>query len=189
MTISIKITKNNINIRLFYEKYNKQECELIKDIYKYNNNILLEFITSFNHLEYCQLYNIKYLIKYLIDNSDFFNFETKYYDILKNSCLFIKQEEERKEEETKQEEERKEEEMKQFKQKMEQYKIIAEKLQEEKKKEEEIKRRKMEEKHKTVQITKDNIDIEKLKEMGYNDVLIQDVLNPSEEGTSYYFSK
>ena len=153
--ISIKINKNNINIRLFYEKYNNQECELIKDIYKYNKNILLEFITSFNHLKYYQLYNIKYLIKYLIDNNDYFNFETKYYDILQNSCLLFKQEEERKEEE-----------IKQFKQTMEQYKIIEKKLKEERKKEEEIKQNKIEEKRKieeekhiTVKITKDNIDV------------------------------
>ncbi len=46
-----------------------------------------------------------------------------------------------------------------------------------------------EEKYISVKITKNNIDIAKLKEIGYDDALIADILNPEEEGTSYYLSK
>ena len=41
----------------------------------------------------------------------------------------------------------------------------------------------------SLKINEHNINIEKLKEAGYNDALIQDMLNPEEEGTSYYYSK
>ncbi len=79
---------------------------------------------------------------------------------------------------------------------MVQYKIIKEKIQEERKIQEEIKRCKIEEKRKIeeekhikVKITKDNIDIEKLKDIGYNDAFISEILNPEEKGTKYYFPK
>ena len=41
----------------------------------------------------------------------------------------------------------------------------------------------------SVNINKHNIDIEKLKKMGYSDELLEEVLNPCEENTSYYFPK
>jgi hypothetical protein len=39
----------------------------------------------------------------------------------------------------------------------------------------------------SVKVNEYNINIEKLKEAGYSDALIADVLNPSEEGTIYYY--
>ena len=41
----------------------------------------------------------------------------------------------------------------------------------------------------SLKINKDNIDVKKLKDLGYNDALIQDMLNSEEEGTSYYQPK
>ena len=41
----------------------------------------------------------------------------------------------------------------------------------------------------SVRIYEYNINIEKLKEAGYNDALISEVLNPEEKGAAYYFSK
>ena len=46
-----------------------------------------------------------------------------------------------------------------------------------------------EEKYIYLKINKDNIDVKKLKGLGYNDALIQEMLNPEEEGTSYYQPK
>ncbi len=48
---------------------------------------------------------------------------------------------------------------------------------------------KSDEKYIYLKINKDNIDVKKLKDLGYNDALIQDMLNPEEEGTSYYQPK
>ena len=45
------------------------------------------------------------------------------------------------------------------------------------------------EKYIYLKINKDNIDVRKLKDLGYNDALIQDMLNPEIENTSYYMPK
>ena len=95
------MNESNVNIinRLFYKKYNQQEYELIKDIYKYSKDVLLEFILFLKDLKYYKLYNMKNLITYLIENNDYFSFKTKYLNILQNSINKIEQTEKEEEEE------------------------------------------------------------------------------------------
>ena len=40
-----------------------------------------------------------------------------------------------------------------------------------------------------LKVNKNNIDVQKLRDIGYSDELINEVLNPEIEGTTYYMSK
>lgn len=40
-----------------------------------------------------------------------------------------------------------------------------------------------------IKVNKDNIDVQKLRDIGYSDELINEVLNPEIEGTTYYMPK
>lgn len=97
--LQLKESNENLIKRLYLKNiFKKQEYGIIKDIFKYSNDVLFSFINNLKLLDSKQLYDIRMIIDYLIDNNDYFNFEAKYHKLLQesvNRIELIKTEDER----------------------------------------------------------------------------------------------
>jgi hypothetical protein len=62
--------KENVIFRLFNHGNPKQQYDIIKDIFKYSQNVIYNLINKLDNIKYYKLHKMKDLIEYMILNQE-----------------------------------------------------------------------------------------------------------------------
>jgi hypothetical protein len=70
--LNLKYSNENIIFRLFNQEtiYSKQQYEIIKDIFKYSQEVIYNLINSLDNMKYHRLHKMKDLVNYMIENKE-----------------------------------------------------------------------------------------------------------------------
>ena len=96
--LNLKCSKENVIFRLFNHGYPKQQYDIIKDIFKYSQNVIYNLINNLDNMKYHKLHKMKDLVEYMILNKEDISLEYKTKYTLINLSKKIKWYEEKLEE-------------------------------------------------------------------------------------------
>jgi hypothetical protein len=96
--LKLKCSKENVIFRLFNHGYPKQQYDIIKDIFKYSQNVIYNLINNLDNMKYHKLHKMKDLVEYMILNKEDISLEYKTKYTLINLSKKIKWYEEKLEE-------------------------------------------------------------------------------------------
>ncbi len=75
--LKLKCSKENVIFRLFNHDYPKQQYDIIKDIFKYSQNVIYNLINNLDNMKYHKLHKMKDLGEYMILNKEDISLEYK----------------------------------------------------------------------------------------------------------------
>jgi hypothetical protein len=96
--LKLKCSKENVIFRLFNHGYPKQQYDIIKEIFKYSQNVIYNLINNLDNMKYHKLHKMKDLVEYMILNKEDISLEYKTKYTLINLSKKIKWYEEKLEE-------------------------------------------------------------------------------------------